>query len=105
MRKSKVTRFQFELQVCQDKNKFYFSTVVIQPYETDVGKEYVILGNDALMKCQIPSFVADSVSVFSWTSSEDELKFYTQENAQGNLEKNNENECQQDFNRNVFVCV
>ena len=105
MRKSKVTRFQFELQVCQDKNKFYFSTVVIQPYETDVGKEYVILGNDALMKCQIPSFVADSVSVFSWTSSEDELKFYTQENAQGNLEKNNQNECQQDFNRNVFVCV
>ena len=62
-------------------------TVVIQPYETDVGKEYVILGNDALMKCQIPSFVADSVSVFSWTSSEDELKFYTQENTQGNLER------------------
>ncbi len=60
------------------------STVVIQPYETDVGKEYVILGNDALMKCQIPSFVADSVSVFSWTSSEDELKSYTHENSQGN---------------------
>jgi hypothetical protein len=27
------------------------------------------------------------VSVFSWTSSEDELKFYTQENAHGNHEK------------------
>ena len=75
------------MQVCQDKIKFYLPTVVIQPYETDVGKEYVILGNDALMKCQIPSFVADSVSVFSWTSSEDELKFYTQENTQGNLER------------------
>ena len=58
--------------------------MVIQPYETDVGKEYVILGNDALMKCQIPSFVADSVYVFSWTSSEDELKSYTNENSQGN---------------------
>ena len=60
-----------------------FPTVVIQSYETDVAKEYVILGNDALMKCSIPSFVADSVAVVSWTHSEDELKSFTQENSVG----------------------
>ncbi len=43
---------------------------VIQPYETDVGKEYVIGGNDALMKCSVPSHVADFVSVVSWIDSE-----------------------------------
>ena len=58
---------------------------VIQLYETDVAKEYVILGNDALIKCSIPSFVADFVSVISWTTSEDELKSYTQENSRGKL--------------------
>ena len=31
-----------------------------------MAKEYVIIGNDALMKCSIPSFVADMVRVISW---------------------------------------
>ncbi len=44
--------------------------MVIQSYETDVAKEYVILGNDALMKCSVPSFVAESVQVVSWQDSE-----------------------------------
>ena len=44
--------------------------MVVQSYETDVFKENVILGNDALMKCSIPSFVADSVEVMSWVDSE-----------------------------------
>ena len=55
-----------------------------------MAKEYVILGNDALMKCSIPSFVADSVSVMGWTNSEDELKLFTQENSSGNLRVNEE---------------
>ena len=29
-----------------------------------------MIGNDALFKCQIPSFVSDLVSVESWTDSE-----------------------------------
>lgn len=53
--------------------KFRFDLVVIQSFETDVGKEYVIKGNDALMKCSIPSFVADTVSVVSWTVDEIDL--------------------------------
>jgi hypothetical protein len=65
---------------------FSFALVVIQPYETDVGKEYVIVGNDAIMKCAIPSFVADFVSIVSWMSSEDELKSLTQDNSQGNFQ-------------------
>ncbi len=41
-----------------------------QRYETDILRESVILGNEALFKCSIPSFVADFVSVVSWEDSE-----------------------------------
>lgn len=40
--------------------------VVSQVYDTDVNKEYVIRGNAAVLKCQVPSFVADFVTVVSW---------------------------------------
>ncbi|CAG0883702.1 unnamed protein product [Darwinula stevensoni] len=40
--------------------------VVGQQYSTDVNKEHVILGNSALLKCVVPSFVADFVSVLAW---------------------------------------
>ena len=43
-------------------------TVVHQAYETDVNKEHVIKGNNAIFKCVIPSFVADFVSVRSWVT-------------------------------------
>ena len=59
--------------------------MVVQPYDIDIGKEFVIVGNDAIVKCQVPSFVADWVSIIGWTSSDDELKSLTQENSQGNL--------------------
>lgn len=45
-------------------------TVVLQNYVTGAEDEYVILGNTAVIKCKIPSFVADFVSVESWTSSD-----------------------------------
>lgn len=31
-----------------------------------IGKEYVIRGNAAILKCTIPSFVADFVHVEAW---------------------------------------
>ena len=34
------------------------------------GMAYIILGNDVLLKCNIPSFVSDFVSVTSWVDSE-----------------------------------
>ena len=41
-----------------------------QAYKTSCNEEYIIIGNDALMKCVIPSFVADFVSVVNWEDSE-----------------------------------
>ena len=41
-----------------------------QAYKTSSNEEYIIIGNDALMKCLIPSFVADFVSVVNWEDSE-----------------------------------
>ena len=41
-----------------------------QPYEAHTFHETVILGNDALFKCTIPSFVSDFVSVQAWVDSE-----------------------------------
>ncbi|XP_024082575.1 Down syndrome cell adhesion molecule-like protein Dscam2 isoform X17 [Cimex lectularius] len=44
--------------------------VVNQEYTTEAENEYVIRGNSAVMKCKIPSFVADFVQVVSWVSSD-----------------------------------
>ncbi len=44
--------------------------VVSQKYSTSPEHEvYVIVGNSALIKCAIPSFVADFVSVVSWVEN------------------------------------
>lgn len=47
-------------------------TVVSQAYDVKFWEEYVLRGNAAILKCQIPSFVAEYVSVSSWIISEDE---------------------------------
>lgn len=41
-------------------------SVVNQFYTAEILKEYVIRGNTAILKCNIPSFVADYVSVEGW---------------------------------------
>lgn len=46
--------------------------VVAQHYDTDVNKEYVIMGNSIILKCQVPSFVADFIEVLSWHTDENE---------------------------------
>ena len=38
-------------------------------------REYAILGNAATMRCQIPSFVADFVTVQSWIDSAEATYF------------------------------
>ena len=45
-------------------------TVVSQSYEVEADNEYVIRGNAAVMKCEVPSFVADFVSVEMWQDSQ-----------------------------------
>jgi hypothetical protein len=47
--------------------------VTPQFYTAEILNEYIIVGNDALLKCNIPSFVVDFVSVASWESSEREI--------------------------------
>lgn len=48
------------------------TTAVSQYYEVDVNKEPVIKGNSVVMKCGIPSFVADYVTVLSWSTGNGE---------------------------------
>lgn len=44
--------------------------MVTQYYEAEVVSEYVIRGNTAVLKCNIPSFVADFVKVEAWVDSD-----------------------------------
>ena len=44
--------------------------VTSQRYEIDILRESVIVGNDAIFKCSIPSFVSDFVFVDTWVDSE-----------------------------------
>ena len=37
-----------------------------QDYETRVGDEFVIIGNDVLMKCDFPGFASDQLQVVGW---------------------------------------
>lgn len=48
----------------------YVHAVVIQSYESEADNEYVIRGNSVVMKCEIPSYVADFVFVDLWLDSE-----------------------------------
>uniref|UniRef100_A0A182WFX6 Ig-like domain-containing protein n=1 Tax=Anopheles minimus TaxID=112268 RepID=A0A182WFX6_9DIPT len=69
-----------QVYACMAKNQFgsvisrdvNVRAVVSQYYEVDVNKEHVILGNSAIFKCLIPSFVADFVEVVSWTSGDEQ---------------------------------
>lgn len=54
------------------KRYFYKIIVVAQYYDTDVNKEYAIRGNSAILKCVVPSFVADFVKVLSWHTDQGE---------------------------------
>lgn len=47
-----------------------FLSVVNQFYEAEILTEYVIRGNAAVLKCSIPSFVADFVKVEAWIDEE-----------------------------------
>ncbi|ENN75867.1 hypothetical protein YQE_07596, partial [Dendroctonus ponderosae] len=43
--------------------------LVAQSYEVEADNEYVIRGNSAIMKCEVPSFVSDFVLVENWQDS------------------------------------
>nr|XP_027238254.1 Down syndrome cell adhesion molecule-like protein Dscam2 [Penaeus vannamei] len=56
--------------------------VVPQLYSAEVLTEYVIRGNSAILKCNIPSFVADFVSVQAWVSDDGSV-IYPSDNYDG----------------------
>ena len=58
----------------------FFSKAVAQDYNTETHNVYVILGNSALLKCEIPSFVIDFVSVDSWVDNEGNEVFKNAQN-------------------------
>ncbi|XP_050054058.1 cell adhesion molecule Dscam2 isoform X28 [Aphis gossypii] len=65
-----------QVYICMAKNRVgvihsrdvNVRAAVSQYYEVDVNKEPVIKGNSVIMKCGIPSFVADFVIVLSWST-------------------------------------
>ena len=60
-----------KLEVCHYSNpRLLFHIAVNQNYSTKAEDEYVIRGNDVLMKCKIPSFVSDYISVVGWIDND-----------------------------------
>ena len=59
--------------------------MVIQDYESDFLKAYIIAGNSALLKCEIPSFVADFVMVENWIDSDENEYFIGMNNNYGSI--------------------
>lgn len=48
-------------------------TAVLQAYELRVNDEFVLRGNTAIMKCLVPSFVADFVHVVAWIADNETI--------------------------------
>ena len=65
------------------------ATAVVQSsYVVEVNNEHVIVGNAAILKCTIPSFVTDFVRVTSWTVSDqrgDALSFDSESSGTGSI--------------------
>lgn len=61
--------------------------MVSQAYAVNLMEEYVLRGNAAILKCHIPSFVSEYVTVISWIISEDneelEIKLDSESNVDG----------------------
>ncbi|XP_020284799.1 Down syndrome cell adhesion molecule-like protein Dscam2 isoform X27 [Pseudomyrmex gracilis] len=47
--------------------------VVTQPYNPEILTEYVIRGNSAILKCSIPSYIAEFVTVEAWIREDGEI--------------------------------
>ena len=44
--------------------------MIQQPYDMEPSNEYVVYGNDAILRCKLPSHVADHVDIVGWQDSE-----------------------------------
>lgn len=46
---------------------------MLQDYEVRVNDEFVLRGNTAILKCIVPSFVTDFISVVAWIIDDDTI--------------------------------
>ena len=58
--------------------------VATQDFETGTSDAYVIIGNAALLKCEIPSFVSDFVSVINWVDNQGD-EYFSSSNSYGSV--------------------
>ena len=56
---------------------------------TDVALEYVIIGNDVIFKCKIPSFAFDFVTIKSWSFKNHENNHGSYNEITSNLHEGN----------------
>lgn len=61
--------------------------MVNQFYDAEITKEYVMRGNSAIIKCLIPSFVADFVYVVAWINEDQEEIFADKDFSSGKFNK------------------
>ena len=47
----------------------------MQNYDVDINKEFVIRGNAAILKCVLPSYLSDYLSIVSWQVDETEFNY------------------------------
>ena len=73
-------------------------SVVSQEYATRVNDFDVILGNSAILKCEVPSFITDWVSVIHWLDDNGH-EFY--QNAPGNYFVRTTAQCSVGSNLNI----
>lgn len=59
--------------------------MVPQTYSVNVMDEHVLRGNTGILKCHIPSFVADFVFVSAWIENES-TEIYASSNGFGNAD-------------------
>ncbi|XP_055906138.1 cell adhesion molecule Dscam2 isoform X24 [Eupeodes corollae] len=79
-----------QVYACLARNQFgsiisrdvHVRAVVPQSYTVNVMDEAVLRGNSAILKCHIPSFVADFISVSSWVEDEEREIFSTNDAGQ-----------------------
>ena len=81
MFKTDKSVFSFSFTIFLFLHLWFPNAVVSQEYVTHVNPEYVILGNSIVVKCEVPSFVADFVRVTGWLEETGGSTFHLQENA------------------------
>ncbi|XP_025202768.1 Down syndrome cell adhesion molecule-like protein Dscam2 isoform X20 [Melanaphis sacchari] len=63
-----------QVYICMAKNRVgvihsrdvNVRAAIEEPYRSEVNNEYVIRGNSVVLKCSIPPFIADFVTIVSW---------------------------------------